>query len=577
MMDDGRPRACDGVHKAPMKSPEQAVTAQAACRAGGTDANSRGGLSGQFRFRPRTGANTGQTASIALAIGSAHNLRTIVPGGSSANVRAAGVRRTRHHTIPKYHHRLPHGGEKENTMAYVATGTAGGDTLDQSSNTGPGTIVGLAGDDAIFIGSGLATVTGDSGNDSVFLQTGNTGTVNGGTENDFIISTFNVGSMQLFGGDGADTIFVTNASAAQTIVGGNDSSDGNDFMFSGTGADLVFGNGGNDTLANPGGNDTFVGGFGNDFVQLIAAGSLLYFGNQGNDTVIAPAASGTLYGGLGNDVLAAFGTGSLLAFGNEGSDTVQVQAADVTVVGGNDSADAGDSLLAVATGTAIVFGNGGADTTGTGTGAVTAVGGQGNDFIQAVGTSNLVFANEGNDSVFAGGASGRATIFGGLGNDIVQGFGGRDSLQGNEGNDSLTGDGGTSSIDTISGGAGNDLFAYANAADDGNNATGGGPVELITDLNWAEDKVLTQTQTVTFAANLGAGTGADLAASANNALAAAQALSGGNTAWVAAQFTFSGHTYLAIDQANHGAFDDTDDLLLDITGVTGTISSSNFI
>jgi hypothetical protein len=46
---------------------------------------------------------------------------------------------------------------------------------------------------------------------------------------------------------------------------------------------------------------------------------------------------------------------------------------------------------------------------------------------------------------------------------------------------------------------------------------------------------------------------------------------------VAAQFTFGGHTYLAIDQANHGAFDDIDDLLLDVTGVTGTISSSNFV
>jgi Ca2+-binding RTX toxin-like protein len=491
-------------------------------------------------------------------------------------VRGVGVRRTRHHTIRKNHHRLPHGGDQENTMAYVATGTAGGDTLDQSSNAGPGTIVGLAGDDAIFIGSGLATVTGDSGNDSVFLQTGNTGTVNGGTENDSIISVFNVGSMQLFGGAGADTIFVAGSSAAQTIVGGNDSSDGNDLMFSGTGADLVFGNGGNDSLGNFGGGDTFVGGFGNDCMQIAAAGTLLFFGNEGNDTVLAPGNSGTMFGGLGNDCLLTLGPGSLLTFGNEGSDTVFAQAADVTVVGGNDSADAGDSLLALGTTTAIVFGNGGADTIGTGTGSVTAVGGQGNDCIQAVGITNLVFANEGNDSVFAGGASGRATIFGGLGNDIVQGFGGRDSLQGNEGNDSLTGDGGTSSIDTISGGAGNDLFAYANAADDGNNATGGGPVELITDLSWAEDKFLTQTQTVTFAANLGAGTGADLATSANNALAAAQALSGGITAWVAAQFTFGGRTYLAIDQANQGAFDDTDDLLLDITGVTGTISASNF-
>ena len=66
-------------------------------------------------------------------------------------------------------------------MAYTVTGTAGNDTLNQSADTGPGTIVGLAGDDYVFTGTGLATVTGDSGNDTVFLQAGNTGTVNGGT------------------------------------------------------------------------------------------------------------------------------------------------------------------------------------------------------------------------------------------------------------------------------------------------------------------------------------------------------------------------------------------------------------
>ena len=57
-------------------------------------------------------------------------------------------------------------------MAYLATGTAGNDTLNQSGDNGPGTIVGLAGDDCIFTGSGLATVTGDSGNDMVVLRAG---------------------------------------------------------------------------------------------------------------------------------------------------------------------------------------------------------------------------------------------------------------------------------------------------------------------------------------------------------------------------------------------------------------------
>ena len=43
-------------------------------------------------------------------------------------------------------------------MAYTVTGTAGNDTLNQAGDTGPGTIVGLAGNDRISTGSGAVTV-----------------------------------------------------------------------------------------------------------------------------------------------------------------------------------------------------------------------------------------------------------------------------------------------------------------------------------------------------------------------------------------------------------------------------------
>jgi hypothetical protein len=82
---------------------------------------------------------------------------------------------------------------------------------------------------------------------------------------------------------------------------------------------------------------------------------------------------------------------------------------------------------------------------------------------------------------------------------------------------------------------------------------------------------------VTFATNTGAGTGANLNASANNAIAAAFALNGGGGTVAAAQFTFAGRTYLAIDQFTLGSFLDAEDLLIDITGATGTIATSNFI
>jgi hypothetical protein len=46
---------------------------------------------------------------------------------------------------------------------------------------------------------------------------------------------------------------------------------------------------------------------------------------------------------------------------------------------------------------------------------------------------------------------------------------------------------------------------------------------------------------------------------------------------VAAQLTFGGRTYVAVNQDTaFNGFDDTGDLLVDITGATGTIATSNF-
>ena len=44
-------------------------------------------------------------------------------------------------------------------MAYSATGTAGNDVLNQTADTGPGTIVGLAGDDSLAPGNRYARLS----------------------------------------------------------------------------------------------------------------------------------------------------------------------------------------------------------------------------------------------------------------------------------------------------------------------------------------------------------------------------------------------------------------------------------
>jgi Ca2+-binding RTX toxin-like protein len=432
-------------------------------------------------------------------------------------------------------------------LAYNITGTPGNDTLNQAADSGPGTLAGLAGDDCLFTGSALATVTGDPGNDTVVLQAGNTGTVNGGTGDDSVTNPSTIiGSMLLLGGDGADSLSALRSTANQTIVGGNDSGDAADSIEGGGAEDFIFGNGGNDFIFDPGGSGTIYGGFGND--QIIDLfGRILGIGNSS---------------GVG------------LFFGNEGADSIGVSRPNSTVVGGNDSADGSDSITSLG-GRSFLLGNGGADTilTGvlSGNQSDTVVGGFGNDSIFADG---LIFGNEGNDTVRIGG-SGTHTVFGGQGNDSLDGA---NILQGDEGNDTIH----TIGINTITGGSGNDVFFYFGAAEDGNNAAANGPVQFITDVSWAEDRFRTPAQ-VTFAANVtGMTSGVNLTAQANSAIAAAFTLAGGGSAMVAAQFTFNGRTYLAIDNQNGGPgvlgqFDDANDLLLDITGATGSIGTSSFI
>jgi Ca2+-binding RTX toxin-like protein len=229
------------------------------------------------------------------------------------------------------------------------------------------------------------------------------------------------------------------------------------------------------------------------------------------------------------------------------------------------------------------LGNGGNDTFNIGSsGGVTEVGGFGNDshFFGNGAEHNLLFGNEGNDTIVAfSGLTGAATVFAGQGNDSVLAAQGADTLQGNEGNDTIQGDApvGSISIDTISGGAGNDVFSYVGAGaggQDGNNAAAGGPIERITDVNWAEDRFDTPVNiTLAQVANIGAA--ANLNAAANEAINLVTAANGG-TNTVAAQFTFGGNTYLAINLLANG-FQDANDLLIDITGATGTIATTNFI
>lgn len=183
----------------------------------------------------------------------------------------------------------------------------------------------------------------------------------------------------------------------------------------------------------------------------------------------------------------------IMAFGVSFSDTSFALAAPVTtnLPGGGIQilgSDGADNLSGSANGDRLL-GLGGNDTI-TGLAGDDVLGGNlGND---------LINAGAGNDSAFGG--QGNDTINGEDGNDLLVGDLGSDSLSGGAGNDTLIGVNGTeirfpglNQIDTLSGGAGADLFVLGDQFrayyDDGTGGLGLGDYALITDFALTEDNV----------------------------------------------------------------------------------------
>ncbi|HXH56164.1 fibronectin type III domain-containing protein [Iamia sp.] len=196
-------------------------------------------------------------------------------------------------------------------------------------------------------------------------------------------------------GDGNDTIFGTA---------------GDDVIFAGGGDDIVNGGGGNDRICGGGGNDTLDGGDGDDF----------------------------LVGGAGNDIIRG-GTGIDRVLYNDR--TGWTQGVRVTL----------DNIA-----TDGPYGVGEADNVGTSVENIT--GGAGNDELRAQTgspTVNSLSGGAGADKLY--GYDGADTLFGDGGNDTLYGGGGNDTLDGGDGNDSLVGGTGN---DIIRGGTGIDRVLY---------------------------------------------------------------------------------------------------------------------
>ncbi|MFM7370602.1 MAG: bluetail domain-containing putative surface protein, partial [Sphaerospermopsis kisseleviana] len=249
-------------------------------------------------------------------------------------------------------------------------------------------------------------------------------------------------------------------------------------------------------------------------------------GGDGNDTLNGGAGIDTLIGGAGNDIYVVDSTTDVITeVASQGTDTIQ---SSVTFSLAN--------LVNVE------------NLTLTGTTAINGTGNAGN---------NILTGNGGNN-----------TLNGGDGNDTLNGGAGIDTLYGEDGNDTISGGVGS---DTITGGLGTDRFVYSNF----NDSLLAAPDRII-DFNPGESDRIALAALPTSLFNAGVfSTATTLNAAAIAAYADANPNLTGTQSLAANQavfFGWNGGTYLSVNDSL-AAFNSSNDLLINVTGITGTIAT----
>jgi Ca2+-binding RTX toxin-like protein len=243
-----------------------------------------------------------------------------------------------------------------------AQGNKGDDVIIANGSSASNTLLGGQGDDSIAGGSGADFITGDLGNDILDGGLGGNDTLNGAAGDDSITS--HEGAVSIDGGAGADSIDIATTKGARVFGG-----DGADTIYvhgvQASGSITINGNGGDDVISalNVGGAGAssilISGGQGNDQIAGSALVSNVLNGDLGDDSLIGGRAKDTISGGDGDDAIEGGGGADVLT-GGAGSDTFRFAAGDspATSVAGRDQILdwTGGGATAVDT---LVFGDGG--------------------------------------------------------------------------------------------------------------------------------------------------------------------------------------------------------------------------
>ena len=412
-------------------------------------------------------------------------------------------------------------------------------------------ITGTSGDDNFtMIQGGDDTVSGGAGNDTFYYGASFNGhdSIDGGTGNDLL---------DLDGDYSGGVTFGTNVASVETLYlsAGHDYNLTDTFLAS---RSTLTVNASSVTAGN------YV-----HFDGSAVSGRLTITGGAGSDTLLGGHGGDTINGGAGADQILP-GSGTNMVNGGDGNDTIIFGASDVFATNDTINGGAGVDELQI-TGdytTPMVF------TASTVTN-IEDIHVSGGSFDITLNDGNVANGSYMDISGYGMTASQTLTVRGGTETGAILGLGGGDGndlLIAGAGNDWL---GGERGADVLTGGAGYDIFSEEGGVLDSTSTT----FDHVTDFNAAQD-VFQLPETVTGVNATVLGGALSLPTFDSQLAAAIGATKLGAYHAVLFEPTsgdMNGHTFLVIDANGVAGYQASQDYVIDVSGMTGTLTAANFV